>query len=265
MMTKLLFSALFAMRNLGILVVSLGFALLAGSIFAGADIFAFPGAFAVYIASVVQSLSSRKFHENFNHKQKIRHIQDMNYLCLKLSNEGKKNANSYWLQKMKKVVDDKDDILESFFRGERNYLKEKIVDQSMNLVVVYLKLFINFCRRNRELSELDMGQIVERVNENVRKLSFMRDPLRTGDLRKVIDMDEKIINNIRQERVDLERTESKLGLMEGSVNMFKHRIITSIESEEMLSELETVVNEAEALDTVLEERRKEQSRNRLGV
>ena len=44
--------------------------------------------------------------------------------------------------------------------------------------------------------------------------------------------------------------------MESTVNMFKHQIMSSIENEEMLEQLETAVNEAEALDAVLYERRR---------
>jgi hypothetical protein len=44
--------------------------------------------------------------------------------------------------------------------------------------------------------------------------------------------------------------------MESTVNMFKHQIIASVESEEMLDKLETAINEAAALDNVLEERRR---------
>ena len=47
--------------------------------------------------------------------------------------------------------------------------------------------------------------------------------------------------------------------MESTVNMFKHQIMSSIENEDMLEQLETAINEAEALDNVLEDRR----RNRL--
>jgi mannitol/fructose-specific phosphotransferase system IIA component (Ntr-type) len=49
--------------------------------------------------------------------------------------------------------------------------------------------------------------------------------------------------------------------MESTVNMFKHQIMSSLENEEMLEQLETAVNEAEALDAVLDERR----RNRLRI
>ena len=76
------------------------------------------------------------------------------------------------------------------------------------------------------------------------------------DIRKIIEMDEKLINRLKDEKKDLERISAKLDYMESTVNMFKHQALSSVESEEMLEKLETAVNEAEALDNVLEDRRK---------
>ena len=95
-------------------------------------------------------------HEEFNNSEKIRHIQDLNYQCLSLSNEAKRNTNSTYLQKLKKVMEDKDEIVDSFFRGEHSFLKEKIVEQTLGLVVAYLKLLNNFCIRSREISGMPL-------------------------------------------------------------------------------------------------------------
>jgi prefoldin subunit 5 len=66
---------------------------------------------------------------------------------------------------------------------------------------------------------------------------------------------------MKDEKKELERIGAKLDYMESTVNMFKHQIMSSIENENMLEELETAVNEAEALDTVLEDRRKSRIRH----
>jgi len=260
MKSRLFFSAVFRLRNMGILLVALGIAAVLVNNIHAASVFAYPAAIAVYIISIFQSLASKKFHEKFNHRQKIRNIQNLNYTCLKLSYEAKKHTNPRYAQKLRKVMEDKDDIVNSFFRGEHSYLKEKIVEQTLNLVVSYIKLLTNFCIRNRELSEIDVSDITNRINQNLRKLSFIKDPIAADDLKKVIEMDEKIINRLRDEKQELERIGAKLDYMESTVNMFKHQIISSIETEEMLETLETAVNEASALDTVLEERRKSRVR-----
>jgi hypothetical protein len=45
------------------------------------------------------------------------------------------------------------------------------------------------------------------------------------------------------------------------VNMFKHQIVSNIETDDMLEKLETAVNEASALDSVLEDHRRDKIRN----
>lgn len=258
---KLLLSALFSIRNLGILLVSLGLSM--GLL---QPYLPYPGltgplaAILVYLVFVVQSLGSKEFHEKFNHKQKIRKIQDLNYTILKLANEAKKTANTTYYQKLKRVMDDKNDIIDSFFRGEKSYLKEKIVEQTLNLVISYIKLYTNFCIRSRELSEIDVREVTERINVNLRKLNFIKDPETLDQMKRLIEMDEKIIARLKDEKQELERIMAKLDYMESTVSMFKHRIISSIESEEMLETLETAVNEAAALDSVLEDRRKQKAR-----
>jgi hypothetical protein len=256
MKSRMLLSALFKMTNLGILLVSMGIAYIISGLISAAAVFAWPAAAVVYLVSVAVTLSSNKFHDEFNQKQKVRKIQDLNYACLRLSNEAKKQANAAYNLKLKNVMEDKEDIVNSFFNGEKSYLKEKIVEQTLNLVVAYIKLFTNFCMRKRELSEFDYAEAVGRINANSRKLPFIEGTPAADDIRKSIEMDEKTLAQAKEEAGNLERISAKLDYMESTVNMFKQQIISSIESEEMLETLQTAVNEAEALDNVLQERRR---------
>ena len=265
MKARLIVKALFKLRNVGLLILFMGIAAILSSQSALAaplgipivpDVAAFSAAFIAYLVFVIQTLNSKDFHEDFNKKEKVRHIQDLNYACLKLSNEAKRNTNSTYLQKMKKVMEDKNEIMDSFFRGERGYLKERITEQTLNLVVAYLKLLNNFCIRSRELSAVDVSAVAARLNANARKLGFTKDIHMQDDIRKIIEMDEKLINRLKDEKKDLERIGAKLDYMESTVNLFKHQALSSVESEDMLEKLETAVNEAEALDNVLEDRRK---------
>ncbi|MCR4436507.1 MAG: hypothetical protein QHH06_11460 [Clostridiales bacterium] len=258
---KMFVSAMFELKNITALLILLGLAFAADSSlvpFFGPDVglVAYPAGIVLYLIFVIQTLTSNKFIESFNRKQKIRHIQDLNYSCLKLANEAKRHTNSAYYQKLRKVMEDKNDIVNSFFKGEKSYIKEKVVEQTLNLVISYTKLLTNFCIRSRELGGIDLSDITNRINSNTRKLSFVNDPHAEEDLKKVIEMDEKIIQRLKDEKKDLERIKAKLDYMESTVNMFKHQVLSSIESEEMLEKLESAVNEAAALDNVLEERRK---------
>lgn len=270
MKTRMVLSALFKIRNIGILAVALILASLLGDPdalprvlgygYALPDSVTITGSIAVYAAFVLQTLLSKQFHEDFNRKEKLRNIRELNRVANRLASEARRNTNNTYMQKLKKVMEDKNDIFNFYFTGEHSYLKEKITEQTLSLVIAYLKLLNNFCIRNRELSSVDIGAVTNRININNRKLSFARDVHMAEDLRKVIEMDEKLIERLKDEKKELERIGAKLDYMESTVNMFKHRIMSSIENEDMLEQLETAVNEAEALDNVLEDRRRSRLR-----
>jgi hypothetical protein len=270
MRARLVLKAFLRFRNIIIFLAALSAAALVsdptalpnflGYNYAVPDAIAVSGSIIVYLGFVMQTLLSKNFHDDFNKKEKIRHIQDMSYQCNKLSTEAKRNTNSTYLQKMKKVMDDKNEILDSFLKGERGYIKEKIVEQTLNLVISYVRLLNNFCIRSREMSNVDVSTVADRINTNNRKLSFVKDMSTVDDIKKVMEMDEKMISRLKDEKKDLERISAKLDYMESTVNMFKHQVLSSVESEEMLEKLESAMNEAEALDSVLEVRRKSKVR-----
>ncbi|HHW31247.1 MAG TPA: hypothetical protein GXX20_06180 [Clostridiaceae bacterium] len=257
MKLKLFLSAVFRFRNIAILLLALGAASIVLESFSGISPWAaYLVSLSAYVASLVQTLTNREFHEKFNHKQKVKQIQNLNFICLRLSSEAKRHLNTAQNQKLRKIMEDKDDIVNSFFRGERSFLKEKVVEQTLNLVASYIRLLMNYAIRSKELEEMDISEVANRINLNTRKLNFEKDPSRLDDLRKVIDMDQKIITTLKEEKKNLEGISAKLDYMSSAVNMFKHQIMSSIESEDMLEQLQTVLNEAEALDNVLYERRK---------
>ena len=261
MRAKLVWSAFLKMRNIGILAAAMVLAALLSDLSALPDALAYSGGIAIYVAFVLQTLSSKQYHDDFKQREKLKNIRYLNRQVNRLSSEARKNTNSTYLQKLKKVIEDKNDIFASYSTGDHTYIKEKIVEQTLNLVVSYLKLLNNFCIRSRELSGVDVSAVAARINSNNRKISFARDERMAEDIRKIIEMDEKLIGRLKEEKKELERISAKLDYMESTVNMFKHQIMSSIENEDMLEQLETAVNEAEALDSVLEDRRK----NRLKI
>ncbi len=266
MRARLVLSAFLKMKNLSILAAAMilaallsdpeGLPAMLGYGYALPYALAASGGLAVYVAFVLKTLSNKTFLEKFNYREKLRKIRDLNRQASMLSGEARRNTNSAYMQKLKKVMEDKNDIFTSYSSSEHSYLKERIVEQTLNLVISYLKLLNNFCIRSRELSGVDVSAVAARINTNKRKLSFAKDVHMAEDVRKIIEMDEKLIGRLKDEKKELERISAKLDYMESTVNMFKHQIMSSAENEDMLEQLETAVNEAEALDTVLEDRRK---------
>ncbi len=215
----------------------------------------------VYLAMVIQSMFSNNYKEEVKRKEKKKEINDLNRQCNRLSAQARNLSNPIQKQKLRKIMQDKNDIFNSQKRGdEYSYLKEKIVEQSLKLVISYTKLMTNYSIRSKEISEINISDLMNKINANRRKVCFMKDDRMLDDINNIIEMDEKAIERVKEERNELERIHARLDYIESMLNMFKHQIISSIESEEMVEKLETAVNEATALDSVLQERRRNQIR-----
>ncbi|HHV58827.1 MAG TPA: hypothetical protein GXX49_00740 [Clostridiaceae bacterium] len=261
---KLLASALMDKRNIGVLLTSEAFVYLIQNmapdrIAPGPALYA--AGFAVYAGFVIYSTLDKRFVDNFLHRQKVKTIKMLNNTCLKLFATAKKYTNAVYYKKLKKVMDDRNEIFESFFRGSQSELKENIVEKTLNLVVSYIKLLTNFCIRSRELAHVKIDEIITRLNENTRKINFINDPDVAQNISQMIELDRKIISRVNEEKNELEKIRTKLDFMESSIGMFKHQIISNIESSETLNHLDDVIVEAMALDSVLESRKK----NRLRI
>lgn len=265
MKSKLISSAMFKASNIWLLIAGLtaSFALsngMFGMEYMNYGQIAYSCSAGLYILSVAATLSNKKFHEEFNSKQKFKLFRKMDRECNRLANEVKKQMFQPYYQKLRRVMEAKREIVDSYFKGEKSYLKEKIAEQTLKLILAYIRLSANYCTRFKELRQTDFREITERINMNTRKMSFAKDVHMAEDLQKVIDMDENLISRMKNEKAELERINAKLEYMEGMVSMFRHQIMSSLETEDMLEKLETAVNEVSALDSVLQERRKNRMR-----
>lgn len=272
---KMMFSAAVKLKNLLILAglfISLGiadslglFGFLPAQNFVQTLIYVI--SFGGYIGAVIKTLANEDFREEYEFKQKIKKIQDLNLASRRLGTQARKLSDAQMMPQLRKLIEDKEEIVRAFFRTcgvqgscQRNYLKEKIVEQTLNMVVSYLKLFINYSIRKKQVSKSKEDELKESIDINTRKLGFCQDFRTVEELEKVIELDSKILESIKEEKKELEIVAAKLDYMQSMVNMFKHQVVSSLESEDMLQKLEAVVNEATALDNVLEERKR---KNRL--
>jgi len=256
MKLRLLISALTSYRNLGILII-----LSILSSFLGRDMsyIAYGLSFAVYLGFSLQSFTSKKFQDNFIHESKKKHIKKLDEMCKKLADEAKVYTNAAYFKKLCSIMEDRSEIVKAYFKDESNYLKERITEQTLNLVITYIKLLKNFCKRCRDLNATDVNPVIERINQNKRKLDFIKDPKVYEDVKKTIEMDEKILNRLKEEKQELERIDTKLDYIKSTVSMFKHQIGMSMESEEIIEKIENTLNEATALESVLEKRQKKRN------
>ncbi len=253
---KLLISSLTSYRNIGILVILMGLSFYLSQNNVDVGYITFLASFAAYVGFSLQSFTSKKFQDNFIHKAKEQHIKSLNEMCIKLADEAKRHTNAAYYKKLCSIMEDKSEIIRAYSKDAPNYLKERITEQTLNLVITYIKLLKNFCKRSRELNLTDVSPIMDRIGQNTRKLNFINDQKVYEDLKKTIEMDEKILSRIKEEKHDLERIDTKLDYIKSTVSMFKHQVGLSMESQEMLEKIESVVNEATALENVLDERQK---------
>jgi len=98
------------------------------------------------------------------------------------------------------------------------------VEQALNLVIVYFKLMLNYSIRIKEVNSANVQKIVERINANKRKLQLLTNPKAVEDLERAVELDEKIIERINNEKIELETISSKLDYIESAILMFKHQI-----------------------------------------
>lgn len=253
---KLLISSLTSYRNIGILVILMGLSFYLNKNYVDMGYITFLASFASYAGFSLQSFTSKKFQDNFIHKTKEQHIRELNEMCIKSADEAKRHTNAAYYKKLCSIMEDKSEIIRAYSKDAPNYLKEKITEQTLNLVITYIKLLRSFCKRSRELNLTDVSPITDRIGQNTRKLNFINDQKVYEDLKKTIEMDEKILLRIKEEKHDLERIDTKLDYIKSTVSMFKHQVGLSMESQEMLEKIESVVNEATALESVLDERQK---------
>ncbi len=275
---KLFLYSIFKGKNIGILLLSLGAifflnnAILPNGNFPsmffptnnpfgdGRIQLSFIWAFIPYLFFSLQTMFNKKSFDILKSKEKIQEIINLNKESQRLFREAKKHTNSKYYKKLSNIMTDKNQIVDSFFKEKPDFLKQKIVEKTLNLVINYTRLLINFCVRSREMSQKDITDIAKRINENARKMNFTNDLNLKENLKNLVEIDEKMIESIKLERKDLDSISMKLDYIESTVDMFKHQILSSVDSEELLEKLEVVVNEASALDNVLYDRRKSKFR-----
>ena len=97
--------------------------------------------------------------------------------------------------------------------------------------------------------------------QNNRKLNFINDSKVYDDIKRIIEMDMRIIERHKEEKSDLERVDARLECIKSTVSMLRHQINSGLDLGENLENVENILNEAVALENVLNERNKKRLRN----
>ena len=215
--------------------------------------------FAGYLYFVMQTLRNEKFISEFNQAEKLDGLQKMSWECNDLYRELYRKFDKNMKIKAAAIMKQKNELMEYFDKYCDNPVKQTIIEQALKLVTAYLQLVHNYSVRSRELSSASLNELAGRINYNNRKLGSLKSYDAVIQLTKTIEMDEKLMQRMKEEKEELERVNVRLDYIESTIGGFKHRIISADSMDPASEEIEDVINEATALDNVLNER----SKNRM--
>ena len=98
------------------------------------------------------------------------------------------------------------------------------------------------------------------LQSNARKLEFVKNTEQSLNLKNSIGIDEKIIDRVKTEKIELDNLRTKLDYMESSISMLKQQILASYSNDKLSENISDIMNEAAAVEEVLDERRKNKKR-----
>lgn len=248
MKSKMLLKAVTKFKNILLLAIVLGVFLVTQNI-----PFLLIGA-AGYIYFIMQTLKDENFMKEFNKEMQIEGIQDLNEECNRLYQNVFRRLPGGMRDRIRNVYKEKQALVAYYVQVNSDPIKQRIVEQALNLVIVYLKLMLNYNVRIREVNSTNAKRVLDRISANKRKQEFLSNPKAIADLQRAVELDEKIVERINNEKSELEMINSKLDYIESAILMFKHQIVSNTDSDPVIEDIDNVVNEAIALDNVLSHR-----------
>ncbi len=259
------FIAAFKFRNLMILMA--GLTLAAGVSSLVPDISWLPwvvgaAGIATYTAGVIGTLKSSEFRRELELSEKLEGISRLDNECNNMYRNISKRLGRNLRTRVISVLKQKDELMHCFDKYSDDPIKQKIIEQSLKLVMAYISLAGNCSDRMRELSQENLKELENRININNRRLGSLKNYQAVLELTKTVEMDEKLLRSLRDERGQLEIINVRLDQIESSIVGFKHRILSNDISDPETEEIENAINEAAALDNALNEQRRYRERQR---
>jgi len=212
-----------------------------------------------YLYFVLQTYRSRKFRQECAQEDKLDDIQQQSRRCEELYSQVVRKLDRNLRNKAQGLLKQKRELLGFFGKNCEDPVKQRIIEQAMKLVEAYFNLLYNYAVRNAELSSENLNELAGRINYNNRKLGTLKSYEAVLELTKTVEMDEKLLKSMKEEREELESINVRLDYIESTIIGFKHRVLSSDTDDPASEEIEEVINEAAALDNVLNER----SKNRM--
>lgn len=243
---EILLKAALKLKNLALLAMILGIFIVTGFSLP----FLFIGA-AGYVYFIMQTMKDEKFLKEFNDEQQIEGIHNLNEKCNGLYLSLLRKLPPSMRERIRNIYNEKETLVSYFSQDNSNPLRQKIAEQAINLVMAYYRLIYHFTQRSQQLSSININKVMDRINNNKRKMEFLSNSAAVLNVQKAVELDEKLIERIQKEKSDLEMISSRLDYIESAILMFKHQIMSNEDLDPDIKDIDTVVNEAIALDNVL--------------
>jgi hypothetical protein len=208
---------------------------------------------ATYLVAVYRTANSDKFRAEIALFDKLDGINKLSWECNSLYRHISRSLGKTLRTKAIGVIKQKEELMEYFNKYSEDPIKQRIIEQALKLVMAYFNLASNYSDRMRELSQQNFNDLISRININNRKLGSLKNYDAVLELTKTVEMDEKLLKNLKEEREELEMVNVRLDQIESTIVGFKHRILSSDLSDPETEEIENVINEASALDNALNE------------
>ena len=215
------------------------------------------GALFVYAAFVAQTVFDSKFRAAYDAKKTDAEIRAAQISLHTQARNMRKHLDHIYDQRLATVIRETDEAIGSFLGGEKTVIKHKIAQKAADIAAMYIKLLDVYHKRARASHTDQISFLARRINTNTSNLNNVRDPANADEIRRVIEIDEKMITTLKGERSELDKIDARLQYMESTVSMLKYNAVSNLESDELLRSLEADVDEAEAINAVLTERQEE--------
>jgi hypothetical protein len=243
---KILLKAALKLKNLALLAMIVGISIVTDFSWP----FLFIGA-AGYVYFIMQTMKDEKFLKEFNDEQQIEGIHNLNEKCNGLYHSLLRKLPPGMRTRIRNIYNEKEVMVSFFSKDDSNPLRQKIAEQAISLVMAYYRLIYHFAQRSKQLSSININKVMNRINNNKRKMEFLSNSAAVLNVQKAVELDEKLIERIKKEKSDLEMISSRLDYIESAIITFKHQIISNEDLNLDIKDIDTVVNEAIALDNVL--------------
>jgi hypothetical protein len=217
--------------------------------------------FALYILLIIQTYGSEKFRLENIHIDKIDEINKMSEDCDSIYRKVCRRIDKRYRDRAVKVLKQKDELMKYFAQNNEDHIKQKIIEQAIKLVTAYLNLIYHYSIRSAEVSSENIEKLTRRIDDNNRKLGTLKNYEAVLEMTKTIEMDEKLLARKKEEKEELELVSVKLDHIESTIGAFKYQMLSSRLSYEESEQIEDIINEATALDSVLTER----ARNKVRI